>query len=726
MRFKIIVSTLLFLNIFIISGCTPPKYSDQRMVSKVDISEISKKISREDAKSALLDVSETVEKEPPGPKIKDLSVETFDRNPYLDNVSVPKKRKLPKAVEGEGILLNFDNADIYEVIQVIAETLGLNYIIDPQVKGIVNIRSGQKIPMNQLSVLFRKILNINGLDIRQEGEYEYIFVSNKLASQNFFGPGQMGDLKKSPRMVIQVLPLMYMSSTEAMQLIEPYISEQGSVHNLTSSNTLIITDFESKVIDSLMLLSRIDISPLSSLKVRLVKIENAPLFDLRDELLEILSALQINKKDRDAISVIPLERVNSILLVSNNRKLIESAEEWVSELDVVPTQGRDNIYIYNVRNSVASDLADLVNTLISDQGDGKTSQTRRPAPIRPASATEDSTTRAAAPSTASRGVSSGETSSSLHFAGEPVLIADDSRNIILLRALPVDYSRLAKLLERLDNLPRQVLIEVLVAEVTLSDGWEFGIEWALKDNNLNINHHDYTQTYSTEFDQVAAGALGGFSYSAISNSGRLITVLNALADKDDVSILSSPQVLVLNNETATVNVGQEVPIVTTETINDDVNTNNTRTVQYRDTGIILNVTPRINYDGIIILDIDQQVSEALTENVTSGIDSPVITSRELKTKLAVKDGQSILMGGLIERKTESGEVGVPLLKDIPVLGWLFKYQTETNDKTELVIMITPYVIESEDVLDQYISQFKLKMDELRGELTGAESQIMTQ
>jgi general secretion pathway protein D len=320
---------------------------------------------------------------------------------------------------------------------------------------------------------------------------------------------------------------------------------------------------------------------------------------------------------------------------------------------------------------------------------------------------------------ARKAAGAGDKSASLRFAGEPLLLADDSRNIILIRALTPDYTRLVKLLERLDNLPRQVLIEVLVAEVRLSDSWEFGIEWALKNNKLKINDSQYRQEINTNFANVAAAGekVYGVAYSIFNSSDQIVGLLNALASETDVSLLSSPQVLVLNNEEATVNVGDQVPIVTTETERVGVDTPTyDKTVQYKDTGTILKVTPRINYDGVIILDINQQVSQATT-NETSGINSPVISTRELKTKLAVKDGQSIMMGGLISKDNNNTESKVPILGDIPLLGWMFKYQKESAAKTELLVMITPYVIESDDVLDQYVKKFQEKMAGLRKEIT---------
>ena len=215
---------------------------------------------------------------------------------------------------------------------------------------------------------------------------------------------------------------------------------------------------------------------------------------------------------------------------------------------------------------------------------------------------------------------------------------------------------------------------------------------------------------------MANNAVGGLTYAILNSASDVVGLINALASETDVSLLSSPQVLVLNNEQATVNVGDQVPIVTTETQQTGEATAVDKTVQYKDTGTILTVTPRINYNGVIILDIDQQVSQA-TETTSSTINSPTISTRKLKTKLAVKDGQSILMGGLISKNLTVNQNSVPLLGDIPVLGWLFKYEKEVETKTELLVMITPYVIESEDVLDQYIKKFQNKMGKLRKQLT---------
>ncbi len=746
MRLKYISIKLIFLLVLVVlSGCAGLAGEPDEEREGFNIARIGSEVKKPAAGSVALDVApeegrvteETLEVSP----VRDLHTGVDGGNPYLAGVAKSRQpsRALPQ-IAGEGVLLNFDNADIYEVIQVIAEILDISYIIDPQVKGVVNIRSGKRIPMSELEAVFRKLLNINGLDIRSEGEYNYIYMTKKPGSHLIYGPESVDELEDSSKFIIQVIPVMHLAAAEAKKLLDPYVSEQGRIEILADSNTLFVTDYESKVVDIMMILAQLDVSPLAALKVRLVKVDKSPLFDLRDELNEIMGALKVNNGGHEGVTVLALERANSMLLISNNQELLDSATRWIKELDVVQTEGRDNIYIYNVRNSVASELASLVNELIIDKdGSGirtvniKSQDTDSEQSDSDGAASGERATPTPAPPVTKTGSTSGAGTGAagagigMRWAGEPVLIADDSRNIILLRALPSDYSRLVKLLEKLDNMPRQVLIEVMVAEVVLSDSWELGVEWSLHKRGV-LDGRPYQNHLTSNLNTIAnksgeqlishaglADTAAGLTYSVLNSAGEAVGILNAIADDTELSILSSPQIMVLNNETATVNVGQQVPIVTSQTGDIAAGTNVNQTIQYKDTGVILKVTPKINYDGIIILDINQQVSSATT-NTLGGNQSPVISNRELNTKLAVRDGQTVFMGGLIENNVNYVDTGIPFLKDIPLLGWLVKYQREVKEKTELLVMITPYVIETEDVLSQYVESFNKKMGQFREQL----------
>jgi general secretion pathway protein D len=721
-----IAAGVVIISILLSFGCAQKERPVRPLVG---LAAINDQIVRGKEEHTLLmegtEAEEEVITENGAARVRELPIIKDGRNPQLQEAKPlrPIKRKDTE----EGILLNFDDADIHEVIRVVAETLNLNYIVDPRVSGAVNIRTSRPIPQGELFAVFRKILNVNGLDIIPEGNHYFISPAANPGVQQIYLPDQVGKLQSSPRMIMQVVPLLYLSSGEALNIIAPYISAQGLTYDLAPRNMVIVSDFESKIVDIVQILSFLDVSPLVNFSMRLVRVENAPLFDLHDELAEILGALRVNTPERgfDTINIVPLERVNSLLLVSKSDYLLDNATKWIEELDVVPANGQDSVFIYNVRNSVASELAELVNTLLSEQG--RSGERPRAATPAPTTTTERLGERAGAVSRPTV-ITERTPLAALQFAEGPVLIADDNRNIILLRAMPTDYRRLIKLLERLDSLPRQVLIEVIVAEVSLSDSLEFGVEWAFRNRDLTINGTDYEQQVrSTNFANLAdLSTLSGLSYSIFKNAGDVRVLLNALASDTNVSILSSPQILVLNNEAASINVGDQVPIITSEVVPSGTEgTTLTRSIQYRDTGVILNVTPRINYKGIIILEIDQQVSNARPGVPAVGVDSPVISTRQLRTKLAVKDGQSIMMGGMIRKDTNIVDSGVPLLKDVPGLGWLFKSQTENTTRTELLVMITPYVIESEDVLQQYFTNFQKKVTELRKELNGNEQGAVT-
>ncbi|MEW6221373.1 MAG: type II secretion system secretin GspD [Thermodesulfobacteriota bacterium] len=768
---------ILLLLVTALAGCESMTSQDRQRW--VDITGISEQIVRAKEESPVVAAAETAPAETPGPKTKALTVASGEDNPFLKGLDVKTPERLPKVTteveQEEGVLLNLDNTDIYEFIQAMAGFLDFNYIIDPAVKGVVNVRSAKKIPSSQLFFVFKKILNTNGLDIRNEGAYYYIFAVQKPQSRTIQSPDQIGTLTDSPRMVVQIVPVSYLVPAEAVKLLEPHISERGSIVEVPNQHTLIISDFESNVVDALKILSMMDISPLSGLKVRMVRVDKAPLFDLKDEIDEILAAMNLAGKDVEGISVIPLERVSSLLLVSRHEYLIGNVEGWIKELDAIPSEGRDDVYMYQVRNSVASDLAELVSSILEEDGAGTstsgtgsgTGSSRRTGSSRSSrselgeAGSGRSSTRAQGQSLSSRSsrTSSGLSSSRsgrmtgdgqdstlgsrssrtgtttggsrggtttftpradkppLGLAGVPTLIADDDRNIIIIRSQPSDYPRLLKLIQRLDNLPSQVLVEVLVAEVKLGDEWQLGLEWFLKEhadgkgNWLQLDHADLA---SPGADSGQAGLM----YRFLSDNDKVMGLLRLIAGQTDVDILSSPQVLVLNNETARVNVGSEVPVVTGEIVDSttgEVPNSLNRSIQYRDTGVILEVTPKINANGIIILEVSQQVS-SLSKTTISGITSPVIDKRELETQLAMRDGQSILIGGLIGRDKNVTETGIPILKDAPLFGWLFKYRTEAVNHTELLVMITPHVISSENVLEQYANAFHDQVQTLRQEL----------
>ena len=303
-------------------------------------------------------------------------------------------------------------------------------------------------------------------------------------------------------------------------------------------------------------------------------------------------------------------------------------------------------------------------------------------------------------------------STSFGFQGEEEgqpetrIIADDSTNSLVIRALPADYRKIRDAIERLDTLPLQVLIEATVAEVTLSDQLRYGVEWFFRSG-------DFEATFSQlPTNAPVVGTFPGFS--ALFSNADVRVVLSALEQVSDVNVISSPQLLVLDNQTARLQVGDQVPITVQQAtpITGDVNTI-VNSIELRDTGVILTVTPRVNAGGLVILEIQQEVSNVVrAETVTqSELATPTISQRLVSSTVAVQSGQTIALGGLITDNSNRSRNGVPILSSIPVLGVLFSTRNKTNARTELLVLLTPRVIDSAE-------RAQAVTDELRRRLTG--------
>ncbi|MGM0682343.1 MAG: secretin N-terminal domain-containing protein, partial [Thermodesulfobacteriota bacterium] len=515
--FRLTVLILLVWGL-VLTGCGAKSESKREKGLALDLAEINENLVKQGDRSGVLEAEQSArEKREDRPDVKSLSFFKDGKNSDLADIPGSKEERRgtdagKRVDQEEGILLNFNNADIYEVIKVIAEALDLNYIIDPQVKGVVNIHSGKKIPYSELFAVFKKILHINGLDISKEEDYYYIHMAKKASPDQVYGPDNVDELKDSSRQVIQVIPLFYIPAAEAMDLLNPYLSAQGGVYSLGSQNTLIISDYESKVADALRILAKLDTASLASMEVQLVRIDEAPVSKLKEELDEILQALKVNAEPLQGVAVIPLARINSLLLVGISEENVTMARRWINELDVMPASDQDSIYVYNVRNSVASKLADLVKQLISEeepvsdkenhQDDRNKAHPGRKPPL-----------------------------SSLGFKGSPVIFADDDRNMVLIRGLAPDYKRVVRILEKLDTLPRQVLVEVILAELTLKNELSFGIEWAFHNQNISKGGQDYRQDFISNLaDLVYSDAEGvpGFTY-ALSKGRNVYGLLQTLA-----------------------------------------------------------------------------------------------------------------------------------------------------------------------------------------------------
>jgi general secretion pathway protein D len=428
------------------------------------------------------------------------------------------------------------------------------------------------------------------------------------------------------------------------------------------------------------------------------------------------------------VRLVPLTRLNTVLVITPQQKYLQAVETWIQRLDVGGTTAGRRIYVYDVQNGRAEDLAKSLTRILSLPSSAEEQNQNRAgysgnyasSGLAPYSG---STLGAGQPFGSPQGTGFGGNSSNsntpVQFAQQPGqyglgenqpkqgdlrIVANVDSNSLMVLATPAEFGVIEAALKRLDTPSRQVLIEASLAEVTLNDELRYGVQW-------NFNGKNGPATLSDT--GAIAQSFPGFSFLFTGNTN-ISAVLNALETKTTVRVISSPKLVTLNNHAAQLQVGDEVPIATQSAVS-VVNPGApiVNSVQMQDTGVILSVTPRVNKNGLVEMDISQEVS-ASVPTTTSGIDSPTIQQRRFSTTVVVKNGDTIALGGLITESRTKAKSGVPFLQSIPLIGSLFRDTDNQTARTELILLITPRVIrddaEFQNVMDDLRSEFKTLKD----------------
>jgi general secretion pathway protein D len=451
-----------------------------------------------------------------------------------------------------------------------------------------------------------------------------------------------------------------------------------------------------------------DVSVFEKMSYRFYTLENISADDAVKLLKEVTSLSTAGIKDD--VRFIPINRLNTLLIVSSSPDVIARVDAFIRQLDVPSEAAQPQIYIYSVKNGMATELGAILSSIFGKGGEviksaGKESVptnpfakgiTEKKAPATTTSSTATPTSTATTTSPATTASTEGGPSTALR--GDIRITADPIRNALIIEAIPGDYQLVEKILGRLDVLPRQVLIEVVIAEISLDKATELGVEWTFKKDN-------WTDTGSLS---ASIGA-SGLQY-VLGLSQKWQVALHALANDSKLNIISSPSVLASDNKQAKIDVTTEVPIPSTNytIVTNGENVLETK-VEYRNTGVILVVTPHINEYGLVTMDVSQEVSNVGTLIKVAGQDYYSFDARKIQTSLTVKHNQSIVIGGLISNTKNDASSGVPWLVKIPFLRWLFGTETKSVRKSELIVMITPRVITSLEDVDSISEEFKKKI-----------------
>ncbi|WP_261840870.1 type II secretion system secretin GspD [Aliamphritea ceti] len=608
-------------------------------------------------------------------------------------------------VQGE-ITMNFQGAEISEVIKtILGDILQKNYVIDEQVRGTVHMKTSQPLMQDELIPTLEALLRINGAVMRQSRNF-FEIVPAESALDAGYSPRTGFEAGRGYQ--VMIMPLRYIASSEMMKILEPLKPKQGLLEVDSRRNLLIVAGSADELLNIQETVRIFDIDQLKGMSVGLFRLQTVAA-DVIIEELETIFGDTSEGPLAGFVQFLPIERLNALLVITPQKKYLRDVKVWIKRLDRAEDPRGMNMYVYYVQNGKAENLAGMLSELFEGQrrsqqaAEGNTLANR----IRRANDSDTEAGSQTSPSPAQARVSSITASegSSLDV-GDVSIIADEENNALLILASSLDYKKVQRAIEKLDVLPLQVLVEATIVEVSLEDELRYGLQWFFK---------------STLDGKSSRGSVGNvpilqpsnfFSTANFevfdANGTRLL--LNALAEDSKLNVISSPTLMVLDNHTATIRVGDQVPVRTSETtstVSDNLNT--TSTIQFRDTGVLLEVTPRVNAGGMVVLDIKQEVND-VDRTTTSGIDSPTIIQRQIETSVAIQSGETLVLGGLIKENRDTGSGGVPGLRHVPVVGWFFGSERKSVSRTELVVMITPTAVtdkeEARDVTREYRQKLK--------------------
>ena len=623
--------------------------------------------------------------------------------------TVSAEAQIKAQVKGrEMVSLNFDDADLLEVLRLFMEILEQSYTIYQGVGGKVTLEVNAELNRDEIFELLRGVLRMNGAVMVQRGPLWEIMPQAALPAAAEAGELLLpGDPENVRGRVIRAFRLRYLPGAQFVNIIKPYLSKGAQVYVHEPSGVLLVSDYSHVLAKVSRLLLLFDVSVLAGLeqKVYLVRYVNAE--DMVKELEKLIGAYGLAPGKgvnlNSSLSFLALPRINMILALSRDLEALALVDEWVAELDqevLVLAQDSmvEDIFVHYIQNGVASDIVAVLEGLFS--GGTKKVVDQEKDKVQPLGKTLLDNQRqkraAAAKLKARRGTAVSGT-----LEGEVTFVVDETTNSILVRATGNDYRKIKPVIEKLDIYPKQVLIEVTIAEVKLDETNKLGIEWSYLMKGLGGGDATGLLGVDSGLGLISGSGdtlIGSGMSFLVSNSNRFKAIVRALADDNRVNILSAPQVLASDGETASIDIGEDVPTVTSSYRTTDsgstAQTTDT-TIQYRNVGILLTVTPHINDNGMVRMEINQEVSQLSTKTI-EGINSPIFSQRVAETILSVADGQTVVIGGLIQQSRSKGYSGVPWLSRIPGLRYLVGYEGKEFHSVELMFFITPHVILHEE------------------------------
>jgi general secretion pathway protein D len=682
----------------------------------------------------------------------------------------PERRMLPPPSTAGGMVsLNFNRADLVEIIHILAQHLRLTYTIDPEVKGIVTIHSAEPLRPEDLLPIFHQVLRMNNaVAVRTGNIYRITTIKD---AKGLVRPVAQG---REDSFALQVVPVRFFSAAEMKKLLTPFLTPGGELVDYPRGNFLVIIDLPSNIQRLIEIADMVDVQVFAGTRMEIYQPKVASAEELAAEMTKVMQyyAASAPQQENFASQFVPLPRINQLLVISHSEAAWTYTRRWLERVDVAGEGPGRRIFIYPVENGKAIELADVLTQALGQATTGRRESSRTLQDLHRSTpggfGQFDSGSRSSSspfgrsgfqqqsqplggayaavpvpgqppPSAPTPGVAPGLPS--VPGAPRPPapaapgakpeeqlrIVPDPGTNSLIIYGTVQEFQNIKNILKDLDIIPRQVLMDVMVAEVSLTGSESFGVEYELF---RKYNPSIFGQTFDSQgairsgiFNQATRPATENSPFAQFLNgisgvAGRGNTIrafISALATDNRAKILSSPSVLATDNRPARIQVGREIPVLSSQSQSVVGDSPIVNSVQYRNTGVILTIIPQVNSQGLVNLQVKQEVSDVGAPSF-GNTNSPSFTTRDAETTAVVQDGDTLAIGGIISDTTRRDRTGVPYLMDLPVLGRLFGTTNDTTDRTELVMLITPHVVRNRDEAQQVTEGFRDKLYGVRNEL----------
>lgn len=591
------------------------------------------------------------------------------------NVARTAGRARDNYEHGDYITIYFNNVDIVEFIKYISELTGKNFIVDSNVKGKITILSPTKITIKEAYKVFESVLEVNGFTIVESDAVTKIVPMMEARSKDIETGLREESIDPEDKVVTQLIPLKYANPEDIQKVLSGLISKSSLIVSYAPTGMLIITDVLSNIKRLLEIVDALDVEGTNEV-ISLIPLEHAGAESMTKSLTSIFktTATRTAKDTSPSIVIVSDARTNSIITLASEVDTLR-IKELIKLLDKEAPKGEGDIHVYYLQNANAEELAKVLMAIPKEK-----------------------TTTTTAPST----------ETTIVLSKDVQIIPDKATNSIIITASKDDYRVLEDIIQKLDIVRKMVYIEALIMEVSMSKQFELGVQWyggrpagELADKDIGIfggsNAGGTSNLPSLNPDTLEVDLPTGFSLGILGDTitiggltfPSIAAVVRAYATNSDVHILSNPQVTAVDNEEAEIKVADNVPILKsqqTTTANYDYSN-----YERQDIGVTLNITPQINQERFVRLKISQKVDQVISQDV---VGLPTILTREAKTTVVIKDGQTMVIGGLIDETKKDTDYKVPILGDIPIIGYFFRSKTQKMDKKNLYIFITPHIIEN--------------------------------